>query len=118
MYKEKKMKSKWESDTLDVSKFKIIGYEETDVNRNDRPTISYWQDTWRRLRENPVAMVSLCVLIILTIMVIIGPSLRGYDYINMNVVEKIRAAVKNTGLERIGWEGIFFQESGPEQEFR
>lgn len=104
MYKEKKMKSKWESDTLDVSKFKIIGYEETDVNRNDRPTISYWQDTWRRLRENPVAMVSLCVLIILTIMVIIGPSLRGYDYINMNVVEKNKSCSEKYwfGTDRLG----------------
>ena len=38
--------------------------------------------------KNPVAMGALVVLGLLVIMVIIGPHIRGYDYINMNVVEK------------------------------
>ena len=50
---------------LTPEKFKVIGYTEEDANRIDRPTISYWQDAWRRLRKNPIAMGSLVVLGIL-----------------------------------------------------
>lgn len=70
---------------LTPDKFKIIGYSKDEANRIDRPTISYWQDAWRRLRKNPVAMSALIVLCILVIMVIIGPLIKGYDYETMNI---------------------------------
>ena len=73
---------------LTPEKFKVIGYTEEDANRIDRPTISYWQDAWRRLRKNPIAMGSLVVLGILLVMVIIGPHIKGYDYVSMNIAEK------------------------------
>lgn len=73
---------------LTPDKFKVVGFTQEEANRIERPTISYWQDAWRRLRKNPVAMASLVVLAILTVMVIIGPDLRGYDYIAMNVPKK------------------------------
>lgn len=72
---------------LSPEKFKIIGYKE-EANRIDRPTISYWQDAWRRLRKNPVAVASMIALVLLIIMVIAGPLIRGYDYTSMNVAEK------------------------------
>lgn len=77
---------------LTPEKFKIIGFTQEEANKIDRPTISYWQDAWRRLRKNPVAMVSMMVLALLIVMVIIGPYMRGYDYINMNVLEKNQSA--------------------------
>lgn len=73
---------------LTPDKFKIVGFTQEEANKIDRPTISYWQDAWRRLRKNPVAMGALFVLGLLVIMVIVGPYIRGYDYINMNVTEK------------------------------
>lgn len=73
---------------LSQEKFRVVGYTQEEANRIERPTISYWQDAWRRLKKNPVAMTALVVLIFLIIMVIIGPHIRGYDYIAMNVVDK------------------------------
>lgn len=73
---------------LSPEKLKIIGYKEEEANRIDRPTISYWQDAWRRLRKNPVAVASMIALVLLIIMVIAGPLIRGYDYTSMNVAEK------------------------------
>lgn len=73
---------------LTKEKFRVVGFTQEEANRIDRPTISYWQDAWRRLRKNPVAMSALGILILLIIMVIIGPHIRGYDYISMNVPEK------------------------------
>ncbi len=77
---------------LTPDKFKVIGYTEEEANSICRPTISYWQDAWRRLRKNPVAMASLIILGLLVIMVIIGPNLRGYDYIAMNIPDKNQGA--------------------------
>ena len=44
---------------LTADKFKRVGYTKEEAERIDRPTISYWQDAWRRLKKNPVAMASL-----------------------------------------------------------
>lgn len=79
--------------------FQVVGFTQEEANRIDRPTISYWQDAWRRLRKNPVAMVSLCVLIILVIMCIVGPYIRGYDFISKNV------KMKNLGVSAEYWFG-------------
>lgn len=50
----------------------------------NRPTITYWGDAWRRLKKNPVAMFALVLLILSIIMVIIGPYIRGLDFVTIN----------------------------------
>ncbi|MCX8130739.1 MAG: ABC transporter permease [Clostridia bacterium] len=45
-----------------------------------RPSLTYWQDVWRRLRKNRVAMVSLCVIILITLISIAGPMFSPYSY--------------------------------------
>lgn len=79
--------------------FQVVGYTLEEANHIDRPTISYWQDAWRRLKKNPVAMASLVVLVILIIMCIIGPYIRGYDFITKNV------KMKNRGCSAEYWFG-------------
>lgn len=69
-------------------KFKIVGYKKEDINKISRPAISFWQDAWRRLKKNPIAMVSIAILIVMVIMVIAGPVIRGYDYVTMNIAQK------------------------------
>ncbi|MGE9882499.1 ABC transporter permease [Blautia obeum] len=98
------MDSKGKIEELDPQKFHIIGYTQEEANRINRPTISYWQDAWRRLCKNPVAMASLFVLGLLVIMVIIGPHIRGYDFINMNVIEKNKGCSSKYwfGTDRLG----------------
>lgn len=64
--------------------FKVIGCENADSDVINRPNISYFQDAWRRLKKNPVAMTSLVVLVLLMIMVIVGPYINGKEFIKMN----------------------------------
>ncbi|OPL11087.1 MAG: diguanylate cyclase [Firmicutes bacterium ML8_F2] len=45
-----------------------------------RPSITYWQDAWRRLKKNPVAMISLIFIIFLLLIAIIGPFFSPYNY--------------------------------------
>ncbi|MGE5653970.1 MAG: ABC transporter permease [Bacillota bacterium] len=45
-----------------------------------RPSITYWQDAWRRLKSNPAAMFGLFVLATMTIMAVIGPMMLPFEY--------------------------------------
>ncbi|MCM0649065.1 ABC transporter permease [Clostridium swellfunianum] len=73
---------------LNSNMFKIIGSDDADSNLIVRPIITYWQDAWRRLKKNPTAIVSLVTLVIVILLVIIGPYIRGYNFITINPTQK------------------------------
>ena len=45
-----------------------------------KASLSYWQDAWRRLKKNKIAMVSLAIVILLALFAFIGPIFYDYDY--------------------------------------
>lgn len=54
-----------------------------------RPTIKYWADVFRRLRQNKLAMAGFFLLLSMIILAFVGPLVSGYDfstqdYNNMN----------------------------------
>lgn len=84
--------------TID-EKFKIIGCEDSDSEKIARPTMTYWQDAWRRLKSNRAAMISIVILAILIIMTIIGPHLTPYSH------EEMIAEERNMGPSAKHWFG-------------
>ena len=86
-------------DNISKDKFKIIGVDESEMELIGRPPINYWSDAWRRYKENKIALVALILLVILVIMVIIGPSLSGYAF------EEIDPAHKNALPSSEHWFG-------------
>ena len=50
----------------------------------DRESTSYWQDAWRRLRQNKVAMVALVVIFLYVLFAFVGPKLVPYGYDEFN----------------------------------
>ena len=69
-----------------------------------RPSLNYWQDAWRRLRKNPVAILAIVMLAALAVMCVVGPGMTGYDYDAFR--KKMRSPRRTTGLGPIRWEGI------------
>ncbi|MDD2482506.1 MAG: ABC transporter permease [Lutispora sp.] len=67
---------------MDISKekFKHIGINEEKSQSIVRPSMTYWQDAWRRLKKNKVAMIGLIIIIVFTIMSIVGPMMVPYSY--------------------------------------
>ncbi|APF26149.1 binding--dependent transport system inner membrane component family protein [Clostridium sporogenes] len=65
---------------ISKDKFEIIGIDKNASNEINRPNITYWQDAWRRLKQNKVAIGSLILLILIALMTIIGPYLTPYKY--------------------------------------
>ena len=60
--------------------FRPLNKSRIDVNEFSRPSLTYWADAWRRLKQNKVAMVSLVIICIIVLAAIIGPILIPYKY--------------------------------------
>jgi oligopeptide transport system permease protein len=52
-----------------------------------RPSLTYWQDAWRRLKRNKLAMTGLVILSILTLLSIIVPFISSHDYETQHLTE-------------------------------
>lgn len=68
-------------------KFKRIGIDKNISEEINRPNLTYFQDAFRRLKKNKVAMASLIVLLILVLMCIVQPMIAGDNYKIQNLDE-------------------------------
>lgn len=60
--------------------FELASEDEKATFIEKAPSVSYWQDAWRRLKANKVAMVSLVFIIAVIIFAFVGPLFREGDY--------------------------------------
>ena len=95
MAKEKKMKrcivslqpdveSMLDWNTLPPADFEPATQNEREDFIQERASVSYWKDAWRRLKQNTVAMVALGVVIFLILFAFVGPYLVPYGYDEFN----------------------------------
>ncbi|MGI5946684.1 MAG: ABC transporter permease [Lachnospiraceae bacterium] len=95
MAKEKKMKrcivslqpdveSMLDWNTLTPADFEPATQNEREDFIQERASVSYWKDAWRRLKQNTVAMVALGVVIFLILFAFVGPYLVPYGYDEFN----------------------------------
>ncbi|MBE4910226.1 ABC transporter permease [Bacillus luteolus] len=59
-----------------------------EAEKISRPSLTFWKDTWNRLKENKLAMFGLLLIILLIVMAIIGPYLNGYTYYEQDFTKK------------------------------
>ena len=74
-----------------------VDHSRFDAEKIDRPTITYWQGAWRRLKKNPLAVVAMVMLAVVLFFVLLGPTINGQEYI------KINASIKNTAPNSANW---------------
>ena len=95
MAKEKKMKrcivslqpdveSMLDWNTLTPADFEPATQNEREDFIQERASVSYWKDAWRRLKQYTVAMVALGVVIFLILFAFVGPYLVPYGYDEFN----------------------------------
>ena len=65
---------------LSADAFEPATSEEKENFIQDRRSVSYWKDAWRRLRKNTVAMVALVIIILLAVFAFVGPAVVPYTY--------------------------------------
>jgi oligopeptide transport system permease protein len=80
-------------------KFELVPKEEKQLNEIVRPSVTYWQDAWRRLKENKVAMGGLAFIIFITLLAIFGPMFSKFNYYSQDY------SVVNQGPNSVHWFG-------------
>lgn len=84
---------------LSKDKFQIIGCDNLDAEGMVRPSMTYWQDAWRRLKKNKVATFSMILLIIMVFMCLFGPFMTKFKF---NIGD---SSVLNQGPNGTHWFG-------------
>ena len=74
-----------QSGKLTKEQFARVGVDEQASENLVRPSISYWQDAFRRLKKNNVAMASLILLLIIVFMCIFAPYIYPHPYDEQNI---------------------------------
>ena len=89
---------------LSKEKFQIIGCEDANSEEILRPSMTYWQDAWRRLKQNRVATVSLILLFLISLMTIVGPYINGFSFevTNNDLVNKAPNMQHWFGTDNLG----------------
>lgn len=62
------------------SQFQPVAREKLGKESIVRPSMNYWQDAWRRLKKNRLAMAGLIILIALIVLSIFAPMFSQYTY--------------------------------------
>jgi oligopeptide transport system permease protein len=68
--------------------FKPINKDIDSAEAIVRPSVTYWQDAWRRLKKNRMAMVGLWTIVAILVIAIFGPMISPYSYSDQNLEEQ------------------------------
>lgn len=64
--------------------FNIVGKDIEGYNTISRPSLTYWQDAWIRLKKNKVAILSLSIIILYILLAIFAPIFSKHGYLVTN----------------------------------
>lgn len=70
-----------------------------EAEKISRPTITFWQGAWYKLRRNPIAIIAMILLGVLLFFTLFGAMISGEDYITINT------AAKNFEPNSVNWFG-------------
>ena len=84
---------------INTELFEKIPSDEKKLNEIVRPSETYFQDAWRRLKQNKLAMGGLIFVILITVAAIVGPMLSQYNYYSQNF------KIANQGPSAAHWLG-------------
>lgn len=57
-----------------------LGQQDKDAEKIERPSLTFFQDGWRRLKANKVAMISMIAIVLITVGAIVIPWFWPYSY--------------------------------------
>lgn len=92
-------------DKLPAGSFNRITIDSSAAERITKPSLSFWQDAWLRIRKNKAAIVSIVILLLIIIMSFVGPMLSPHDA-ETQTLTHANLPPKVPGFEKIGiWDG-------------
>ncbi|GFZ31202.1 peptide ABC transporter permease [Clostridium zeae] len=84
--------------------FELVPDNEKDKEGVARPSMTYLQDAWRRLKQNKLALLGLGVIILMTLAAIFIPMFSHYDYStqDFSIANKGPSAAHIFGTDKFG----------------
>lgn len=84
--------------------FTPLQRETTNAQEIVRPSTTYWQDVWRRLKKNRMAMAGLCMIVLIITLAIFGPIISPYTYSDqdLNATNRPPSAAHWFGTDNLG----------------
>ena len=64
---------------LPKDSFERITIDSSHAEKISKPSLSFWQDAWLRIRKNKAAIVSMFILIFIVFMAFVGPFMVEHD---------------------------------------
>lgn len=64
--------------------FQPATHKDRNAEKIHRPSIKYWPDVWRRLKQNKLAMTGLILILLMIFMSIVGMYINGFTYYEQN----------------------------------
>lgn len=68
----------------------------------NKPSISFWQDSWMRVRKNKAALVSMILIVLIFIFAWVGPLISGHGLDDQNL-KRTNLPAKIPVLENVSW---------------
>ena len=65
---------------IDDALFEPLGEDEKQTDIINRPSVTYWQNAWSKLRKDPLAMAGFVVIFLMILLAIFGPAIQPYTY--------------------------------------
>ncbi|WP_144509494.1 oligopeptide ABC transporter permease [Bacillus sp. FJAT-22090] len=86
---------------LPADSFEQVHIDSTHAERITKPSMSFWQDAWLRIRKNKAAIVSMFLLAFIIIMSFVGPMISPHDA-QTQTLTHANLPPKVPGLEKLG----------------
>ena len=88
-------------DKLPTESFKRITIDSSQAEKISKPSMSFWQDAWLRIRKNKAAIVSMVILFLILIMALVGPYIGPHDA-ETQTITHANLPPKIQGFENLG----------------
>ena len=81
-----------------------VQLEDIGLSAEDLTSRTLWQDAWRRLKKNKIAIISLIVILLITLVAIFAPFIAPYDPYATDIFNKLKGPSEEhiMGTDSIG----------------
>lgn len=83
--------------------FTYVGVDKSQTEKISKPSMTYWQDSWRRFKKNKLALTFLIILIFLLFLGIFGKFLTPFTYYEQNTSDRFLGPIQ--GIAKIHFFG-------------